>query len=101
MLESLGTLFYMARNINAELMLTQVKIGLEGSYSVVQVRRNEIDGIKIDVKVTMLGDEGAGKSTLIGVLISGKKDNGKGMARQYVFRHLHELKAGRTSAISQ
>ena len=35
MLESLGTLFYMARNINAELMISQVKIGIEGSYAVV------------------------------------------------------------------
>lgn len=49
----------------------------------------------------MLGSEGAGKSTLIGVLISGKKDNGKGHARTYVFRHKHEILDGRTSSISQ
>ena len=78
MKESLGTLFFMARNLNAQLMVTKVKIGIEGDISEVKVRRNEIEGIKIDIKITLLGGEGAGKSTLIGVLISGKKDNGKG-----------------------
>ena len=68
----------MARNLNAQLMVTKVKIGIEGDISEVKVRRNEIEGIKIDIKITLLGGEGAGKSTLIGVLISGKKDNGKG-----------------------
>ena len=48
----------------------------------------------------MLGAEGAGKSTLIGVLISGRKDNGKGLARTNVLRHPHEFMAGRTSSIS-
>ena len=59
-------------------MITKVKKGLEGFISEVKVRRNELEGIKIDIKITMLGGEGAGKSTLIGVLISGKKDNGNG-----------------------
>jgi GTPase len=78
MKESLGTLFFMARNLNAQLMVTKVKKGKEGEICEVKVRRNEIDGIKIDIKITLLGGEGAGKSTLIGVLISGQKDNGKG-----------------------
>ena len=71
MKESLGTLFFMARALNAQLMVTKVKNGKEGSICEVKVRRNEIDGIKIDIKITLLGGEGAGKSTLIGVLISG------------------------------
>jgi elongation factor 1-alpha len=71
MKESLGTLFFMARNLNAQLMVTKVKKGYEGEIAEVKVRRNEIEGIKIDIKITMLGGEGAGKSTLIGVLISG------------------------------
>ena len=36
----------------------------------------------------------------IGVLISGKEDNGKGSARTNVFRHKHELLEGRTSSLS-
>jgi GTPase len=71
MKDPLGTLFFMARNLNAQLMVTKVKKGYEGEIAEVKVRRNEIEGIKIDIKITMLGGEGAGKSTLIGVLISG------------------------------
>jgi hypothetical protein len=33
MKESLGTLFFMARNLNAELMVTQVKVGKEGHFA--------------------------------------------------------------------
>jgi len=73
---------------------------LEGFLAEVKVRRNELEGIKIDIKIIMLGSEGAGKSTLLGVLISGKKDNGKGQARTNVFRHKHEILDGRTSSIS-
>lgn len=100
MKESLGTLFFMARNLNAQLMVTKVKKGIEGEICEVKVRRNEIDGIKLDIKITLLGGEGAGKSTLIGVLISGNRDNGNGMARTNVFRHKHEILDGRTSSIS-
>ena len=39
-------------------------------------------------------------STLIGTLISGEKDNGRGLTRSHVFVYPHELKSGRTSAIS-
>jgi GTPase len=49
----------------------------------------------------MLGSEGGGKSTLVGVLISTKLDNGNGGARQSVFRHIHEALDGRTSCVSQ
>eukprot|EP00800_Vazella_pourtalesii_P000539 TRINITY_DN104_c0_g1_i4.p1 TRINITY_DN104_c0_g1~~TRINITY_DN104_c0_g1_i4.p1 ORF type:complete len:435 (-),score=102.58 TRINITY_DN104_c0_g1_i4:94-1398(-) len=42
-----------------------------------------------------------GKSTLLGVLTHGETDNGRGRARLDLFRHLHEMKSGRTSSISQ
>ena len=78
----------------------EVKNGFEGAFAKIQVKRNEIEGLKIDIKITMLGGEGAGKSTLIGVLISGKRDDGKGLARTNVFRHKHEILDGKTSSIS-
>jgi elongation factor 1-alpha len=77
-----------------------VKKGFEGDIAEVYVRKKEIEGIKVDIKITMLGSEGAGKSTLVGVLISGKIDDGKGSARTNVFRHKHEVMDGRTSSIS-
>jgi elongation factor 1-alpha len=101
MRESLGTLFIMARNLNADLKINQVKKGISGHISEAKVRINELEGIKPDIKITMIGCEGSGKSTLLGVLISGKKDNGKGTSRQFVFRHKHEILDGRTSSISQ
>ena len=74
--------------------------GLEGDIAEVLVRRNELEKMKVDLKITLLGDHYAGKSTLIGVLVSGKKDNGKGLARNNVFRHKHEIINGSTSSIS-
>jgi GTPase len=99
--ETLMTLFFMGRCLNAQLLVEEVRPGIEGELCRVEVRRNEIEGIKVDIKISMLGGEGAGKSTLIGVLISGQKDNGRGLARTNVFRHKHEVMNGRTSSISQ
>lgn len=56
MKESLAMLFYMSKYLKADLIITKVKQGHEGIYCEIQVRRNEIDGVKIDVKITMLGD---------------------------------------------
>ena len=42
-----------------------------------------------------------GKSSLIGVLTTGKFDDGRGAARTSVFNFPHEIKSGRTSSISQ
>ena len=47
----------------------------------------------------MVGNVDAGKSTLLGVLTHGELDNGRGTARQRLFRHKHEMETGRTSSI--
>jgi small GTP-binding protein len=54
-----------------------------------------------DVRVAVVGNVDAGKSSLIGVLTGGQLDNGRGLARSRVFLHKHENETGRTSAISQ
>ena len=46
------------------------------------------------------GESGSGKSTLLGVLKSGEKDDGKGMARCKVFTHKHEFLSGTTQSRS-
>uniref|UniRef100_A0A8C2ZFI8 GTP-binding protein 1 n=1 Tax=Cyclopterus lumpus TaxID=8103 RepID=A0A8C2ZFI8_CYCLU len=38
-------------------------------------------------------------STLLGVLTHGELDNGRGFARQKLFRHKHEMESGRTSSV--
>ncbi len=50
-------------------------------------------------RVAVVGNVDAGKSTLLGVLTHGGLDNGRGLARQKLFRHKHELESGRTSSV--
>ena len=47
-----------------------------------------------------MGNVGAGKSTLIGVLTQGPLHDGSGAARVNSFRHAHEIRTGNTSSIS-
>uniref|UniRef100_A0A0R3SRM8 Tr-type G domain-containing protein n=1 Tax=Hymenolepis diminuta TaxID=6216 RepID=A0A0R3SRM8_HYMDI len=53
----------------------------------------------IDIRVAVVGNVDAGKSTMLGVLTHGELDNGRGKVRQYLFRHKHELESGRTSSV--
>ena len=41
----------------------------------------------------------AGKSSLLGVLVKGDLDDGRGRARVNLFRHKHEMETGRTSSV--
>lgn len=54
----------------------------------------------IDVKVAVAGNVDCGKSTLLGVLTSGKNDDGRGKARLSIFNFKHEVSSGRTSSIA-
>ncbi|TFJ84522.1 hypothetical protein NSK_004507 [Nannochloropsis salina CCMP1776] len=53
-----------------------------------------------DVRVAMIGNVDAGKSTLIGVLTNAILDDGRGSARSLVLKHRHEQENGRTSAVT-
>lgn len=48
----------------------------------------------------VLGTKSSGKSTLIGVLLSGRLDDGKGSARLKVMNHKHEVITGVTSSLT-
>ena len=54
-----------------------------------------------ETKYGITGNVDAGKSTFLGVITSGKYDNGKGSARMRIAKHKHELTSGRTSSVSQ
>jgi GTPase len=41
----------------------------------------------------------AGKSSMLGVLVKGDLDDGRGSARVNLFRHKHEIESGRTSSV--
>jgi elongation factor 1-alpha len=53
-----------------------------------------------EITFATLGSVDAGKSTLIGTILSGKLDDGNGLNRKLVSRFTHEVKTGKTSAIS-
>ena len=50
----------------------------------------------MEIRCAVVGNVDAGKSTLLGVLTHGELDNGRGLARQRLFRHKHEAETGRT-----
>ena len=55
--------------------------------------------MSIEIRIGVVGNVDAGKSTLTSVLVNGKNDDGRGSARESVFNHSHE-KNGRTSSVS-
>lgn len=83
------------KSVEYENTMGKVKRALE-----VLVRKVPDDQEFIDLRLAVLGNVDAGKSTLLGVLTQGEMDNGRGSARLNLFRHLHEIQTGRTSSIS-
>ena len=63
------------------------------------IRKNIDESDFIEVRVAVVGNVDAGKSTLLGVLTNGILDDGRGNARQSLFRHKHEQESGRTSSV--
>ncbi|KAJ2824872.1 hypothetical protein FBU31_003872 [Coemansia sp. 'formosensis'] len=55
---------------------------------------------RTELRVTVLGDHGAGKSTVLGCLTYGEADDGRGKTRLNLLRHRHEVESGRTSSIT-
>ncbi|KAI7872513.1 P-loop containing nucleoside triphosphate hydrolase protein [Spinellus fusiger] len=53
----------------------------------------------LEIRIAVVGNVDAGKSTLLGVLTKGVLDDGRGKARLNLFRHKHEIESGRTSSV--
>ncbi|KKA27893.1 hypothetical protein TD95_004277 [Thielaviopsis punctulata] len=66
----------------------------------VLVRRNPqtVEEV-IETRFAVVGNVDAGKSSLLGVLVKGDLDDGRGSARVNLFRHKHEVESGRTSSV--
>ncbi|KAL3898436.1 MAG: hypothetical protein SGARI_006672, partial [Bacillariaceae sp.] len=52
------------------------------------------------IRVAVVGNVDAGKSTLIGTLVADTLDDGRGGARSKIAKHKHELVTGRTSSVT-
>ncbi|GAB1607488.1 GTP-binding protein 2-like [Argonauta hians] len=99
---SLNTLRKMAKKLGATITILRERAVDTESRKALQilVRKVPDDQQFIDLRLAVLGNVDAGKSTLLGVLTQGELDNGQGRARLNLFRHLHEIQSGRTSSIS-
>ena len=97
--ETLGTVRDMARELGAEVRVVKTAKGKRGQVAEVEVREGSRSSV-VDVRVAVIGNGQSGKSTLVGVLCSGRMDNGRGSARMNVFRHRHEVETGHTSSLS-
>ena len=98
---SLSVINSIAINLGCKAKISKLIEGKEGLIAEMYIKKQEENTIdKIEINIGVLGEEGAGKSTLIGVLINGLLDNGKGLSRTGVFRHKHEILCGKTSSFS-
>ena len=99
--ETIKTLNLVAdkNNYNVTVLSTKEVANDKYIYEVL-IRENNINKY-IDIKIAIAGSVDVGKSTFLSVLLSNKKDNGRGSARLSVFNYSHEIKSGRTSSIAQ
>ncbi|PSK43147.1 GTP-binding protein 1 [Elsinoe australis] len=76
------------------------KKSVKGAQGKVMVRRRpgSVDDV-IETRIAVVGNVDAGKSTMLGVLVKGGLDDGRGKARVNLFRHKHEIESGRTSSV--
>uniref|UniRef100_A0A1B6G1C6 GTP-binding protein 1 n=2 Tax=Proconiini TaxID=565685 RepID=A0A1B6G1C6_9HEMI len=96
---AVATLQSLAATLDADCVLlrqSKGEYGLTGQYL---VRKRVVQQDFLEIRVAVVGNVDAGKSTLLGVLTHGELDNGRGHARLKLFRHKHEMESGRTSSV--
>lgn len=96
---SLATLQTLVEILNADYVELRTRKGENGMTGQYLVRSKVDDNDFTEIRVAVVGNVDAGKSTLLGVLTHGELDNGRGFARQRLFRHKHEIESGRTSSV--
>jgi elongation factor 1-alpha len=69
--------------------------------NVYEILIREYDNSKYtEIKVAIAGNVNASKSSLLGVLTTGKLDDGRGLSRTSIFNYYHEIKTGMTSSVA-
>eukprot|EP01147_Barroeca_monosierra_P008542 gene8542-989_t len=97
---SVETLGALADACNADISLLRVHEEEAGKVAEYLVRKRCAPDQFSEVRIAVVGNVDAGKSTLLGVLTHNVLDNGRGLSRQKLFRHQHEMETGRTSSVS-
>ena len=96
MYESLKTVCTLATKVRMDITAVRIIEGIKGNIVELMIRKNQKQGVKLEIRLLMFGEPGSGKSTLLGVLTTGEPDDGKGYTRTKVFTHKHELMSGTT-----
>lgn len=99
MLASVATLQSIADLLNADVNELRKKENEHGITKEFLIREKSVEEDFCEVRVAVVGNVDAGKSTLLGVLTHGSLDDGRGTARLKLFRHKHEAETGRTSSV--
>ncbi|ALC40574.1 Dgp-1 [Drosophila busckii] len=96
---SIATLQKLASSIEADMVKLRERRAEKGTTAQFLIRKHIDTTDFMEIRVAVVGNVDAGKSTLLGVLTYGELDNGRGHARQRLFRHKHEVESGRTSSV--
>ncbi|XP_007562956.1 PREDICTED: GTP-binding protein 1-like isoform X1 [Poecilia mexicana] len=96
---SVATIHSMCEQLDSDLIPLRERTEAAGMVVDYLIRRRVGELDFLEVRVAVVGNVDAGKSTLLGVLTHGELDNGRGFARQKLFRHKHEMESGRTSSV--
>ena len=96
--QTVSLLTFIANDLGCQTKITKLIQGKQGYIAELYIRDANIN--KTEITIGVLGEEGTGKSTLIGVLKNGKLDNSQGSARLNILRHKHEKYSGKTSSFS-
>ncbi|KAL2753005.1 hypothetical protein ACRALDRAFT_1045004 [Sodiomyces alcalophilus JCM 7366] len=89
------------RNVGGDVEAPSSKSGKDKDCTgKVMIRRKpqKVEDV-IETRIAVVGNVDAGKSSLLGVLVKGDLDDGRGKARVNLFRHKHEIESGRTSSV--
>lgn len=78
------------------MLILEFNAGKRGLHCYIQVNQSQIFGVKLNIRLILLGASQQGKSSLLGVLKSGIPDDGHGRARLQVLNE-NEMLTGKTS----
>ena len=97
--ESKKILNSLATQLNCCVQTIRERIVNNNKYYGEFLIRESIENDYIDLRLGVIGNVDAGKSSTIGLITKGVTDDGRGKARLSVFNHKHEIETGRTSSI--
>lgn len=99
--ESEKILYLMVKKIKAQMTIMNHRKGQEGLIAEIHIIKEDLKLKDIlEIRIGLVGEAGCGKSTLVGCLLTNMRDNGKGLTRNNVFRHKHEIICGKSSSFS-